>query len=199
MKLNWAERLVVNNPLRVVQQRIELYWMRQKVSLRPGSFALEIGCGRGACAGLILEKFSPSVFHAMDLDIQMILKAKNKLSISHKTKTFLYVGDVVTLPYKSSSIDAIIGFGVLHHVLFWDNALAEISRVLKTGGIYFFEELYPALYQNIITRHILLHPRQNRFNGYELKTGMKDAGLILKNALEFKNLGIVGISIKMKS
>ena len=45
MKLNWAERWVVNNPLRVIQQRMEINWLRSVASLGPGSLGLEIGCG----------------------------------------------------------------------------------------------------------------------------------------------------------
>jgi len=67
---------------------------------------------------------------------------------------------------------------------------------LKVGGTYFFEELYPTLYQNIITRHILLHPTENRFRRQELKVALKIAGLELKKYLEIPKLEIFGFAIK---
>ena len=36
MKLNWGERLAVNNPLRVVQQGFEVAWFQDRASLPPG-------------------------------------------------------------------------------------------------------------------------------------------------------------------
>jgi hypothetical protein len=50
MKLNWAERWAVNNPLRVFEQAIEVGILKRMQPLQPGVIALEIGCGRGAGA-----------------------------------------------------------------------------------------------------------------------------------------------------
>ncbi|MFH0812588.1 MAG: class I SAM-dependent methyltransferase [Pseudomonadota bacterium] len=196
MKLNWAERWAVNNPFRVLQQRIEIRLLKGMVTLPSGARVLEVGCGRGAGAGLILKKFQPALLHASDLDWEMIRKARNFLSLEQRGKIILYVGDVLRLPYRDNAMDAVFVFGVLHHVLDWRSGLAEIARVLKTGGLFFFEELYPSLYQNVITKHILLHPRHDRFFGNDLKAALKEVNLPLKNALEFKKLGILGVSIK---
>jgi ubiquinone/menaquinone biosynthesis C-methylase UbiE len=196
MKLNWAERWVVNNPLRVIQQRLEIGWMKNNVSLQSGSIALEIGCGRGEGARLISKNFQPDLLHAMDVDIEMINKAKKRLSPCPVSNVSLYVGDALHLPYRDNILDAVFGFGVLHHIVDWDASLTEITRVLKKGGYYFFEELYPSLYQNFITKHILLHPRQNRFYSKHLCQGFKEAGLLIKDSLEIKKLGILGVAVK---
>jgi hypothetical protein len=62
--------------------------------------------------------------------------------------------------------------------------------------VFVFEELYPSLYQNFITKHILLHPKENRFHSDDLKSALREKGLLLKTAWEIKSLGIVGISEK---
>ena len=80
MKLNWAERWVVNNPVRVFQQQIEVKWLKRMMPLAPGATALEMGCGRGAGAKLILRVFQPGRLHIQDLDSEMILKANDYLS-----------------------------------------------------------------------------------------------------------------------
>ena len=196
MKLNWAERWAVNNPLRILQQRIEIGFLKGMATLRPGCKVLEVGCGRGAGAQLILREFHPALLHASDLDLEMIGRAKEYLSRENREKIFLYVADVLQLPYGDNIMDAVFGFGVLHHVPSWRAALTEVARVLKTGGLFFFEELYPTLYQNFITKHILLHPRDNRFFSSHLKAAMKEAHLPINRALELKKLGIVGVSIK---
>jgi hypothetical protein len=40
---------------------------------------------------------------------------------------------------------------------------------LKPGGFYFLEEIYPTLYQNFLTRRILVHPHCDRFDGSDLR------------------------------
>ncbi len=191
MKLNWAERWVVNNPLRVLQQRIEIRRLKRLVPLRPGSSALEIGCGRGAGAGILLREFQLAHLIAMDLDMRMVRKAQAHLS-AQQERFFLLAGDVTFIPMKAGSVDAVFGFGVLHHVVDWRSALREIAKVLRPGGVYFFEELYPALYQNFITRHILFHPTKDRFTGPDLKEALAGVGLRLQQARELKKLGILG-------
>jgi ubiquinone/menaquinone biosynthesis C-methylase UbiE len=196
MKLNWAERWVVNNPLRVFQQRIEANWLRQMMPLKTGNTILEVGCGRGAGAKLIHSVFKPSQLHILDLDIEMMHKAKKYLSSMPISSLNLLVGDSIELPFKAGCLDALFGFGFLHHVPDWRQALLEIARVLKPGGVYYMEELYPSLYQNAITKRILLHPEHDRFTSMDLRAEMDVAGLSLVNAFELKKLGILGVATR---
>ena len=94
----------------------------------------------------------------------MIARAEKYLSPHHKERIFMHTADVAQLPYGDEVFDAVFGFGVLHHVPDWRRGLTELARVLKTGGSYYMEELYPTLYQNFITRHILLHPEEDRLD-----------------------------------
>jgi ubiquinone/menaquinone biosynthesis C-methylase UbiE len=198
MKLNWAERWAVNNPSRVVQQQWEIRWFRGKSDLPAGASILEIGCGRGAGARIIYRAFHPRIFHVSDLELAMIRKAGEYLSLENRKPLRFLTADVLNLPYPAASFDAVFGFGVLHHVPDWQSALAELVRVLKPRGTYFLEELYPGLYQNFITRHILLHPRDNRFRSGDLKQALQDRGMELQVSIEMKMLGILGIAIKSK-
>jgi len=196
MKLNWAERWAVNNPLRPLQQRLEIRWMRKRVQLKPGAIVAEVGCGRGVGACILKEEFHPQVLQAMDLDIEMIQRGRKHRSPRQTEGISFFVGDVIRLPYRDATLDAIFGFGILHHIPDWQGALAEIARVLKIDGVYFMEELYPPLYQNFITKHILLHPRRNRFYSQDLKPTLKAANLHLAHSWENKKIGILGISTK---
>ena len=157
---------------------------------------LEFGCGRGAGARLILKEFRPSSLHAMDLDIKMVERAKTYLSDEELEIIRLYAGDVQEIPFNDATFDIIFSFGILHHVIDWRSSLKEIARVLKKEGLYIIEELYPSLYQNVITKRILLHPEKDRFYSDDLREAMEQAGLPLMRSLESKYLGILGVALK---
>jgi len=196
MKLNWVERLLANNPLRATLQRGEIRLLKRKVQLKKGARVLEVGCGRGAGVRLILKSFRPSLLCALDLDIQMVQKARAYLSTNEGKRVSLYVGDVFRLPFKDRALDAVFGFGVLHHVPDWRGAAAEIARVLKIGGIYFVEEFYPSAYQNFITKHLLVHPKEDRFFSHDLRTTLEAINLPVREAIDLKKIGIVAVAVK---
>ena len=196
MKLNWVERVVANNPLRATLQRGEIRLFKRKVQLKKGARVLEVGCGRGAGARLILKSFQPSLLCALDLDIQMVQKARAYLSAGEVDRVSLFVGDVFRLPFKDNMLDAVFGFGVLHHVPDWRGAVEEIERVLRIGGIYFVEEFYPSAYQNFITKHLLVHPEEDRFFSHDLRNALEEVKLPIKDAIDFKKVGIVAVAVK---
>jgi len=199
MKLNWGERLAVNNPLRPLQQRMELFFLKRHLALDHGSRILEIGCGRGAGAYLIKTLFHPRRIHATDLDALMIRMAHTYLRARDRAGMDFSVADASALPFPDGVMDAVFGFGVLHHVPDWQAALSEVIRVMRPGGLYFFEELFPTLYQNLITRHILLHPTENRFRSDELKDTMRRSGLELGRHFEMPLMAIFGVAVKTGS
>jgi ubiquinone/menaquinone biosynthesis C-methylase UbiE len=199
MKLNWAERLAVNNPLRPIQQNLEIRWLKKWALLPPGARVLEIGCGRGAGATLIFREFTPAFIHAMDLDLAMIHRARNYFGPKENRRISFFVADVTRLPYPDSFFDAVFGFGVLHHVPDWHEGLFEIARVIKPGGLYFMEELYPSLYQNFLTKHLLLHPKENRFRSAELKESLKGMNFTLLHSREIRKFWILAIFKRIQS
>jgi ubiquinone/menaquinone biosynthesis C-methylase UbiE len=196
VKLNWAERLVVNNPVRVIIQRRIIRWIKGVARITPQARVLEIGCGRGAGARLIQEEFEPARLHAFDLDYRMILTATRYLQGEDRGRIMLYVGDAVRLPYRDGVLDAVFGFGVLHHVPDWRWGLREIARVLKPGGSYCLEEFYPPFYQNFLARRLFLHPEYDRFSSHDLHEALTEAGFELKGRLEQKMLGILAVAVK---
>ncbi len=196
MKLNWIERLVVNNPLRVMEQKLQIRWMKKVCPVSPEARVLEIGCGRGAGSRLILQEMQPSTIHATDLDFKMIRLARSYLTHNEKDGIFTYVADAAVLPYGDGSFDAIFDFGALHHVPDWRKALMEVARVLKKGGTLYLEELYPTLYQNFITKHLLLHPTQDRFHSEDFRKALTSSGFSFQGSLEWKAVGILGVLTK---
>ncbi len=199
MKLNRLERWFVNSPVRHIKQNLVMQWFRGTVALKTGSTILEVGCGRGVGANLIRKVYQPTRLYLLDLDPQMILKASRRIHGHNGCRISLCVGDATRLPYANQSLDAVFGFGFLHHVPAWRDGLAEVNRVLKHGGVYFMEEYYPSLYQNFITKHLLVHPQKDRFNSQDLRRAFQDVNLTLTHSFELKSMGILGVGVKADS
>jgi SAM-dependent methyltransferase len=195
-KLNWGERVAVNTPVRVLQQRFEINWMAKACPAKDFARALEVGCGRGAGARLIRKKFRTAELHTTDLDVEMMQKAVRYLSSGEREVVNLCTADLLALPYPADSMDAVFGFGVLHHIPDWRRALQEVTRVLRPEGFYFLEEIYPTLYQNFLTRRILVHPHRDRFDGVDLRVALKEANLQLIAEWEVKYVGIIAVAQK---
>jgi ubiquinone/menaquinone biosynthesis C-methylase UbiE len=196
MKLNKMERWVVNSPLRRIGQYLVMQWFKRTVALNAGAAVLEVGCGRGIGAKLISEAYQPHSLYLLDLDLKMIKKANRRINGPNGKHIYFCVADAIRLPFRASSMDAVFGFGFLHHVTDWRDGLAEVVRVLKHGGVYFMEEYYPSLYQNFITKHILVHPNVDRFNSQDLHQAFQNAGLTLTHTFELKRMGILGVGVK---
>jgi len=196
MRLNLPERWFVNSPARRIWQHLVMQWFKGTVALKTGKTILEVGCGRGVGAKLISEAYHPNRLYLLDLDLQMIQKANQRLNSQNENRIYFCVGDAARLPFGDESLDAVFGFGFLHHVPAWQDGLTEVVRVLKHGGVYFMEEYYPSLYQNFITKHIVVHPDSNRFNSQELRQAFQDANLSLTHTFELKRMGILGVGVK---
>lgn len=168
MKLNFAERLLVNNNARALVQRFyEGPLLRRLGGAMTGGIALEIGCGRGAGIEVILQQFHAAHVCGVDLDPLQIERARKRLQSRHDGRFTLIQGDAERLPFADTSFDAVFDFGVLHHVPDWQAGIAEIHRVLKPGGTFFFEEVTKAALERWIYHRFFKHPSRNRFSESE--------------------------------
>lgn len=175
MLLNRLEFLLMNNPVRAtVQRRVVASNLLQMGGDVEGGVALEIGCGRGVGAEVILEVFDAVCVHAFDLDPRMVGRARRRLQ-NHGDRAQFWVGDATSLACADGQYNAVFDFGILHHVPDWQAALAEIHRVLAPGGRLYAEEvLAPAVWRS---RHFLKHPQENRFDADGFESALERSGL----------------------
>lgn len=190
---------MVSSPLRRFGQYLVMQWFKTTVALKTGAAILEVGCGSGAGARLIYESYQPAHLYLLDLDHAMIKKAARRVNAKNEKPIAYCVGDAARLPLKDDALDAVFGFGFLHHVPAWREGLTEVARVLKHGGVYFMEEYYPSLYQNFITRHILVHPKKDRFKSQDLHQAFQNVNLTLTHVFELKRMGILGVGVKAEA
>lgn len=168
MRLNTAERWLVNNPARAwVQSHYEVPLLRRLGGRVEGGRVLEVGCGRGVGLPLLLSEFGATHAEGIDLDARQIGDARKRLDAIYGGRISLHVASVEELPFPDTSFDAVFDFGILHHVPLWQAGVAEISRALKPGGTFFFEEVTRAALNRWAYRAFLKHPTENRFSELE--------------------------------
>jgi ubiquinone/menaquinone biosynthesis C-methylase UbiE len=179
MKLNTVERLAMNNPLRAAHQHHrEAAWFQR---LAGGSLhdqhVLEVGCGRGVGVEILLDRLCAERVTAFDLDPAMIDKARRRLHRRADAPVSLAVGDACEIEQPSASIDAVVEFGVIHHVPDWHTALGEIARVLRSGGLLLFEDVPRHTLDTWLFRTFTVHPREDRFEADEFADELARYGL----------------------
>ena len=45
-------------------------------------------------------------------------------------------GDATAMPFPDNSFDSVVSCLMLHHLIDWERAIAEVARVLRPGGIF---------------------------------------------------------------
>jgi len=193
MFVNWPERFFCNSFVRRFIQRDQArQWLGMRKML-PGSDVLEIGCGNGAGAELIMEYFRPRSFKALDPDPAMLKLARKRLS---GTIAEVIEGDAQRLPFPDASFDAVFNFGIVHHLEDWRGGIREVARVLKPGGAFYIEEIFAGLYANAFWRHIVAHPEHDRFQAREFKAALADSGFVLLPGHHESRLTMLGVAVK---
>jgi SAM-dependent methyltransferase len=93
---------------------------------------LEVGCGPGFITQLLRHLVPECRITAVDRDAMMVQRAGTLLKSADTTE--LAQASVLALPFAAGSFDAVLVRLVLQHLIDPDRALAEIHRVLRTGG-----------------------------------------------------------------
>lgn len=196
MKLNTAERWLVNNPARALIQRFyEIPLLRGLGGSVERGRVLEVGCGRGVGLPLLLSQFGAAHVDGIDLDPRQVARAQTRHRGKYDGRIDLRVASVEQLPFQDASFDAVFDFGILHHVPVWQNAVAEIGRVLKPGGTFFFEEVTSAALKRWSYRTFLKHPQENRFSETEFLEALQNCGLRPKSEIRRVLFGDIFIGV----
>lgn len=100
---------------------------------------LELGCGRAEKTRLLAETGRPREIVALEVD--SIQNARN-LEITDLPAVSFRHGGAEAIPADDNSVDIVLMFKSLHHVPMehMDQALSEIARVLKPGGMAWISE-----------------------------------------------------------
>jgi 2-polyprenyl-6-hydroxyphenyl methylase / 3-demethylubiquinone-9 3-methyltransferase len=137
----WWEADSVFYPLRTSINPVRTGYARkvffEKLGIDPeGKTALEVGCG----GGVLTEEIAGMGWRTTGIDPSKhsLIIARRHSQISGLDIRYDH-GFGETLPYSSGSFDAVFCCDVLEHVQDLPKVIAEISRVLKDNGVFYYD------------------------------------------------------------
>jgi SAM-dependent methyltransferase len=184
MKLTSFERRCMNSAGHARHTERTALALFEHIELPPQATCLEIGCGQGALARLLVEHFGAHVV-ATDFDPRQVATAQERLGDLDGMVEFRAV-DARAMPFGDAKFDAVFSFGVLHHILRgWRQAVAETARVLRgpepvaqeSVGWFVFTDIVAANPVDGVIRWLL--PRLDLFGEAPLRACLKENGLQL--------------------
>lgn len=94
-----------------------------------------IGCGAGVALPALHRLCETDVIVGIDVDAAALRTAAERTrALSPRIE--LIRADARSLPLPDASFDAVVDFGTCYHISRAQEALAEIARVLRPGGVF---------------------------------------------------------------
>lgn len=101
------------------------------LAVPPGRRWLDVGCGTGALAGLVLERCQPSEVVGVDPAAGFVEFARAQIA---DERARFEIGGAEALPFDDGEFDAAVAGLVLNFVPNAERGAAEMRRVVRTGG-----------------------------------------------------------------
>ena len=114
-------------------------------TIEPGATVVDIGCGAGMDLLLAAQAVgSNGRAIGVDMTEAMIDRARAGARDLGLTQVDVRLGDALSLPIESSSVDVVISNGVLNLTPDKRQAFGEVWRVLKSGGEFLYGDIIVA-------------------------------------------------------
>jgi len=101
-----------------------------RMDLQHSSHLLDVACGTGVLLSLISALFPDVKLSGTDLSREMLHVAKSRLTLVADLRE----GRADALPFKDNSFDTVVSTNAFHFFPQPEEALFEMSRVLRRGG-----------------------------------------------------------------
>ena len=155
--------------------------------LKPGMRLLDCGCGPGTLTAGFAASVAPGEAIGIDKEIAQSAPARDLAAREGIDNLRFDAGDIYALPYDDASFDVVFASAVLGNIPEPAAVVAEMSRVLKPGGVLALKEfdhggdivwpLNPLLERSIELYHaIRAHNEHTDFVGRSLRGLLHQAG-----------------------
>src|SRR6056297_1597051 len=139
----------------------------------PGKDVLDLGCA----GGFMAEALDDRGAHVTGIDPAQEAIAAARAHADAAGRAIRYdVGVGEALPYCDTSFDAVVCVDVLEHVQSLPGVIAEVSRVLRPGGLFLFDTIN----RNAVARFATITMAENMLR--LLPKGTHDPALFIKPA-----------------
>jgi ubiquinone/menaquinone biosynthesis C-methylase UbiE len=158
----------------------------------------ELCCGRGEAAHLLGHRMDRCL--GLDVSSGMLEIARRDFP---DARYFFVQGDATALPISDRSVDNVVMLGGIHHVPDRARLFAEVKRILKPNGNFYFREpvddfpIWRGI-RKIIYRisDTLDHKNERPLRREETESSLRSAGLTLT---EWRTIGFLGFCLFMNS
>lgn len=147
-------------------------------SLEPGQSLLDVGCGPGTITADLAERVAPGRVTALEATAEALELTRREAAERGQTNIDFVVSDVHALDIADDTFDVVHAHQVLQHVVDPVQALREMRRVCKPGGIvaardgdYAAFTWFPAVPE--LDEWLALYERAARANGGEPDAGRR--------------------------
>ena len=140
----------------------------------------DLGCGSGELALKLLEKADRVI--GVDRSTAMLDETKGLLA-AEKGRIDLRLGELEHLPLRDEEVDAVVISMVLHYLDEQQQAVDEMFRVLKSGGMLVMAEL--DRHNNEKMRSVYGHRRLG-FSKEAVSGWLKKSGFVLRKQKSYK-------------
>ncbi len=145
------------------QPRFEFF--DRYISNWQGLKVLDVGCGGGFSCEFMAAR--GVIVSGIDQSQKCIAAAKNH-AIQSGFAIDYQAGVAESMPYADNTFDAIVCVDVLEHVADVQQVLAEVSRILKPNGVFFFDTIN----RNFKSRLVMIWLMENILG--EIQKGVHD-------------------------
>jgi len=114
-----------------------------RLNISPQSKILDLGTGSGYLAFPIAKTHKDSEVIGLDIAVKTLDQNREKVLKMELTNLNFVDYNGLNFPFKSNMFDYVITRYALHHFPNIDKTFAEISRVVKSGGMLFISDPTP--------------------------------------------------------
>jgi SAM-dependent methyltransferase len=145
-------------------------------ALAPGQDLLDIGCGPGTITADLATRVAPGRVVGIDVSEEIVTQAQDLAARSGLSHLSFTTGDVYALDFDDASFDIVHAHQVLQHLSRPVDALIEMRRVVRPGGVVAVRDgdfaAYPwAPADPLLDRWLDLYHEVTRHNGAEADAG----------------------------